>query len=82
MASKEVRVHYVKTTTGAISGQSVLTQTEDAINNLGDYMVEATGDATEALKKATEALDTANTAQQNSAEALSTANSALGKGNT
>lgn len=82
MASKEFRFHYVKTPTGAISGQSVLTQTEDAINNLGDYMVEATGDATEALNKATEALNTANTAQQNSAEALSTANSALGKVNT
>lgn len=82
MASKEFRFHYVKTPTGAISGQSVLTQTEDAINNLGDYMVEATGDATEALTKATEALNTANNAQQNAAEALSTANSALGKVNT
>ena len=82
MASKEFRFHYVKTPTGAISGQSVLTQTEDAINNLGDYMAEATVDATEALNKATEALNTANTAQQNAAEALSTANSALGKVNT
>lgn len=85
MASKEFRFHYVKTPTGAISGQSVLTQTEDAINNLGEYMVEATveatGDATEALNKATEALNTANTARQNSAEALSTVNSALGKVN-
>lgn len=82
MASKEFRFHYVKTPTGAISGQSVLTQTEDAINDLGDYMFEATGDATEALNKATEALNTANTAQQNAAEALSTANSAIGKVNT
>lgn len=82
MASKEFRFHYVKTPTGAISGQSVLTQTEDAINNLGDYMAAATVDATEALNKATEALNTANTAQQNSAEALPTANSALGKVNT
>lgn len=82
MASKEFRFHYVKTPTGAISGQSVLTQTEDAINDLGDYMIEATGDATEALNKATEALNTANTAQQNTVEALSTANSALGSVNT
>lgn len=82
MASKEFRFHYVKTPTGAISGQSVLTQTEDAINNLGDYMVEATGDATEALNKATEALTTANKAQQNSTEALATANSANSKVNT
>lgn len=82
MASKEFHFHYVKTPTGAISGQSVLTQTEDAINDLGDYMFEATGDATEALNKATEALNTANTAQQNAAEALSTANSALGSVNT
>lgn len=37
MASKEFHFHYVKTPTGAISGQSVLTQTEDAINDLGDY---------------------------------------------
>lgn len=78
MASKEFQFHYVKTPTGSISGQSVLTQTEDAINDLGDYMVDATADATEALNKATEALNTANTAQQNAAEALSTANSALG----
>lgn len=82
MASKEFHFHYVKTPTGSISGQSVLTQTEDAINDLGDYMFEATGDATEALNKATEALNTANTAQQNAAEALSTANSALGSVNT
>lgn len=82
MASKEFHFHYVKTPTGSISGQSVLTQTEDAINDLGDYMVEVAGDATEALNKATEALNTANTAQQNAAEALSTANSALGSVNT
>jgi hypothetical protein len=82
MASKEFQFHYVKTPTGSISGQSVLTQTEDAINDLGDYMVEVAGDATEALNKATEALNTANTAQQNAVEALSTANSALGSVNT
>lgn len=46
MASKEFQFHYVKTPTGSISGQSVLTQTEDAINDLGDYMVDATADAT------------------------------------
>ena len=51
MASKEFQFHYVKTPTGSISGQSVLTQTEDAINDLGDYMVDATADATEALNK-------------------------------
>ncbi len=77
MASKEFQFHYVKTPTGSISGQSVLTQTEDAINDLGDYMVEVAGDATEALNKATEALNTANTAQQNAVNALSTANSAI-----
>lgn len=82
MASKEFQFHYVKTPTGSISGQSVLTQTEDAINDLGDYMVEVAGDATEALNKATEALNTANTAQQNAVNALSTANSALGSVNT
>ena len=82
MASKEFQFHYVKTPTGSISGQSVLTQTEDAINDLGDYMVDATADATEALNKATEALNTANTAQQNASEALSTANAASGKVNS
>lgn len=82
MASKEFQFHYVKTPTGSISGQSVLTQTEDAINDLGDYMVDATADETEALNKATEALNTANTAQQNASEALSTANAASGKVNS
>lgn len=82
MASKEFHFHYVKTPTGAISGQSVLTQTEDAINDLGEYMSQSTTNADEALRQAKQAVSTANTAQQNAAEALSTANSAIGKVNT
>lgn len=82
MASKEFHFHYVKTPTGAISGQSVLTQTEDAINDLGEYMSQSTTNADEALRQAKQAVSTANTAQQNAAEALSTANSALGSVNT
>lgn len=74
--------HYVYTPTGSISGPSVLTQTEDAINDLGEYMVQGTAKADEALRQAKQAVSTANTAQQNAAEALSTANSALGSVNT
>lgn len=74
--------HYVKTPTGTISGPSVLTQTEDAINDLGEYMAQATANAEEALSQASQAVSTANTAQQNASEALSTANSALGSVNT
>lgn len=74
--------HYVYTPTGSISGPSVLTQTEDAINDLGEYMSQSTTNADEALRQAKQAVSTANTAQQNAAEALSTANSALGSVNT
>lgn len=77
MASERFQFHYVKTPVGTISGQAVLTQTEDAINELGQYMYDATTDATDALNKANEALATANTAQQNAAAAVATANSAL-----
>lgn len=77
MASERFQFHYVKTPVGTISGQAVLTQTEDAINELGQYMYDATTDATDALNKATEALATANTAQTNAAAAVATANSAL-----
>lgn len=69
--------HYVYTPTGSISGPSVLTQTEDAINDLGEYMVQTTAKADEALRQAKQAVSTANTAQQNAAEARSTADSAL-----
>lgn len=80
--ANQFQFHYVKTPTGTISGQSVLTQTEDAINDLGQYMAEATQDATDALTQATQAVNTANTASQNASQALSTANSALGTVNT
>ena len=52
MASERFQFHYVKTPVGTISGQAVLTQTEDAINELGQYMYDATTDATDALNKA------------------------------
>lgn len=77
MASENFQFHYVYTKTGSISGQMVLRQTEDAINDLGDYIYDATLVATEALTKANQAIDTANTASSNASTALSTANSAL-----
>jgi hypothetical protein len=71
--------HYVYTPTGSISGPSVLTQTEDAINDLGEYMSQSTTNADEALRQAKQAVNTANTAQQNASEARSTADSALSR---
>lgn len=79
MASKEFQFHYVYTPTGSISGPSVLTQTEDAINDLGEYMSQSATNADEALRQAKQAVSTANTAQQNAAEARSTADSALSR---
>lgn len=80
--TKKFQFHYVRNSVGTIDGQSVLTQTEDAINDLGEYMSQSTTNADEALRQAKQAVSTANTAQQNAAEALSTANSALGSVNT
>ena len=71
--------HYVYTPTGSISGPSVLTQTEDAINDLGEYMSQSTVNADEALRQAQQAVSTANTAQQNATAAVSTADSALSR---
>lgn len=74
--------HYVKTPTGTISGQSVLKQTEDAINEIGEYSYQATVDAAEAVQKANQAVDTANTANNTASNALTQVNAAVEKVNT
>ena len=35
--TKKFQFHYVRNSVGTIDGQSVLTQTEDAINEVGEY---------------------------------------------
>lgn len=69
--------HYVYTAVGTLSGQSFITQTEDAINDLARYASEGNADATEALRLAKIANDNSETALNNSSQAVSTANSAL-----
>ena len=67
--------HYVRTATGTISGESVLRQTEDAINEVADY-------TTQGVINAEEALRIAKLAEANSTLALSTANTALSTANS
>lgn len=74
--------HYVKTPTGTISGQSVLKQTEDAINEVGEFSYQASLDAASALQKAEQAVDTANTANNTASNALTQVNAAVEKVNT
>ena len=49
MASERFQFHYVRTAPGSISGPSFVQQTEDAINDLGDYAYR-NGDAAEAIR--------------------------------
>lgn len=77
MANKRFQFHYASSPTGSISGQMVLTQTEDAINEIGEYMYSVELTANEALKTANQANSTADTALKNSNTALTTANSAI-----
>lgn len=67
--------HYQPTGSGAISGQQVLQQTEDAINELGNYVNDNVGGA---MDVAQQALETAQTAETNAQTALDTANSFSG----
>ena len=60
----------------------LITQTEDAINELGEFMYNATFDATESLRIAKIAEETAATAQKNAVDAFNYAGSALGIANT
>ena len=70
--SEHYDFHYQPTGSGAISGQQVLEQTEDAINELGDYVNNNVGGA---MDVAQQALETAQTAETNAQTALDTANS-------
>ena len=70
--SEHYDFHYQPTGSGAISGQQVLQQTEDAINELGDYVNDNVGGA---MDVAQQALETAQTAETNAQTALDTANS-------
>ena len=70
--SEHYDFHYQPTGSGAISGQQVLQQTEDAINELGDYVNDNVGGA---MDVAQQALETVQTAETNAQTALDTANS-------
>lgn len=70
--SEHYDFHYQPTGSGAISGQQVLEQTEDAINELGDYVNDNVGGA---MDVAQQALETAQNAETNAQTALDTANS-------
>ena len=70
--SEHYDFHYQPTGSGAISGQQVLQQTEDAINELGDYVNDNVGWA---MDVAQQALETAQNAEQDAQTALDTANS-------
>lgn len=80
--AENFQFHYVRTKTGSISGQMVMQQTEDAINDLGEYIFDVNKNANEALRTANEAIETANTASTNASTALQTANSAIQQVNT
>lgn len=73
--SEHYDFHYQPTGSGAISGQQVLEQTEDAINELGDYVNNNVGGA---MDVAQQALETAQNAEQDAQTALDTANSFSG----
>ena len=73
--SEHYEIHYQPTGSGAISGQQVLQQTEDAINELGDYVNDNVGGA---MDVAQQALETAQNAEQDAQTALDTANSFSG----
>lgn len=75
--TKKFQFHYVRNSVGTIDGQSVLTQTEDAINEVGEYTYQIVANTEEALRIANQALTTADSAQSAATAAVNTANSAL-----
>lgn len=79
MASERFQFHYVRTPTGSISGASFLKQTEDAINDLGDFVHNVNLDVSSALQFAEQAKKNAETALNNSNAAVNTSNAALTK---
>ena len=75
--TKKFLFHYVRNSVGTIDGQSVLTQTEDAINEVVEYTYQIVANTEEALRIANQALTTADSAQSAATAAVNTANSAL-----
>lgn len=53
--TKKFQFHYVRNSVGTIDGQSVLTQTEDAINEVGEYTYQIVANTEEALRIANQA---------------------------
>lgn len=74
--TKSFNFHYVCKTTGEIDGLSFLTQTEDAINDVGNLAQQAVNKSVVSEQKVDQAVSTANTALQNSNTAITTANQA------
>lgn len=73
---KRFTFHYTPTGTEVISGPEVLQQTEDAINEIGEYADQASSNSEEALAISREALQTAQIANSTSSNALAEANAA------
>lgn len=74
--------HYIKTGTGELSGPSFVTQTEQAINELGDYFENVEGTANSALSQAQAAQQAASDAQQTANSAVSQAQQAQASADT
>ena len=76
ISTKSFAFHYVTKTTGEIDGLSFLTQTEDALNDIGQLAQSAYNQSTVAESKIQQALDLATNANTNASTALTTANKA------
>lgn len=74
--TKSFDFHYVCKTTGEIDGVSFLTQTEDAINDVGNLAQQAVNKSVVSEQKVDQAVSAANTALKNSNTAITTANQA------
>lgn len=73
---------FVKTTTGEISGEAVLTQTEDAINAIGQIAQDANTGSSDALATAQQALQNSVAAQNSASSALTNSQNAVQQVNT
>ena len=76
ISTKSFAFHYVTKTTGEIDGLSFLTQTEDALNDIGQLAQSAYNQSTVAESKIQQALDLATNANTSASTALTTANKA------
>ena len=78
ISTKSFAFHYVTKTTGEIDGLSFLTQTEDALNDIGRLAQSAYNSTVVSNEQVQQALSIANTANNNASNALATANKASG----